>query len=128
MSKDKKYKVFIVDDDEFLLDMYTIKFRAEGIDVTPCNGPNAVLDKLREGVEPDLILLDIIMPEMDGFDVLEAIKKEKLVKKAKIVILSNQGQDDHIDRARELGAVGYIVKASAIPSEVLKKALEILES
>ncbi len=83
------------------------------------------LDELRAGKTPDIILLDIIMPGMTGFEFLEAVKKEGLAKNAKIIVLSNQGQDDDIKKAIDLGAAGYIVKASAIPSEVLEKTLEI---
>lgn len=122
----KKYKVYLVDDDRFLLDMYSMKFKGAGIDVTACQGGNAVLEKLREGSPPDAILLDIVMPEVDGFAVLEAINRENLAPKTKMIILSNQGQDSDIDRANKLGAVGYIIKASAIPSEVLERTTKIL--
>ena len=76
---------------------------------------------------PEGILLDIIMPDPDGFAVLETIRKEKLAPKTKIIVLSNQGQDSDIAKAKQLGAVGYIVKASAIPSEVLAETVSIVE-
>lgn len=116
-----KKKIFLVDDDRFLLDMYATKFKSAGLDVTACQGGNDVLEKLREGVQPDMILLDIVMPEVDGFAVLETINRENLAPNTKVVILSNQGQDTDIERAKKLGAADYIIKASAIPSEVLEK-------
>ena len=119
--------IFLVDDDRFLLDMYAMKFEGAGMQVTACQGGGDVLEKLREGDVPDLILLDIIMPEIDGFSVLEAINKENLAPNTKVVILSNQGQDSDIERANQLGAAGYIIKASAIPSEVLERAKAILD-
>ena len=123
----EKYKIYLVDDDRFLLDMYAMKFKNAGMDVTACQGGNFVLEKLREGNPPDVILLDVVMPEVDGFAVLETINRENLAPKTKVIILSNQGQDSDIERAKKLGAAGYIIKASAIPSEVLERTSKILK-
>lgn len=120
----KQYSVLLVDDDKFLLDIYSLKFKERGSSIVAESDPTAALEKLRGGLKPDVILLDIIMPVMSGFDFLEAVKKEGLVQSAAIVILSNQGQDEDLKRAMDLGADGYIVKASAIPSEVLDKTIE----
>lgn len=123
----KKYKVFIVDDDKFLLDMYSVKFTQQGLDVEIGVGGEDALAKLRDGLKPDVILLDLVMPGIDGFEVLETINKERLGGSPIVVILSNQGQESDIKRANELGAAGYIVKASAIPSEVLEQVMKIIE-
>ncbi|OYV26210.1 MAG: hypothetical protein B7W98_03285 [Parcubacteria group bacterium 20-58-5] len=77
---------------------------------------------------PDAILLDLIMPGIGGFGALEAIRKEQLAPGAKIVILSNQGQDSDIEKAKQLAADGYIIKASAIPSEVFAETMRTIES
>jgi len=77
---------------------------------------------------PDAILLDLIMPGIGGFGALETIRKENLAQGSKVVILSNQGQDSDIERAKQLSADGYIIKASAIPSEVLAETLKTIES
>lgn len=119
--------ILIVDDDKFLLDMYTLKFRECGCGVQAINDPVKALDTLRQGASPDIILLDIVMPAMNGFDFLEAIRKEGLAKKSRIIMLSNQGQQEDIDKAMSLGASGYIIKASSIPSEVLQKTLSIAD-
>lgn len=121
------YKIYLVDDDRFLLDMYAVKFRAQGHEVTAFSGGKEVLEALRTKPAPDAILLDIVMPEIDGFEVLEAIRSEKLVPTTKIIILSNQGQESDIERAKTLGAAGYIIKASAIPSEVFTETITIIE-
>ena len=121
------YKIYLVDDDRFLLDMYAVKFRAQGHEVTAFSGGKEVLETLRTKPAPDAILLDIVMPEVDGFEVLEAIRKEALVPTSKIIILSNQGQESDIERAKSLGAAGYIIKASAIPSEVFNETITIIE-
>ena len=114
-------KIFIVDDDKFLLDMYSVKFREDGFEVEVGVGGEEALNKLRGGYTPDVIMLDIVMPGVDGFAFLEALRKEALAQNARIIVLSNQGQDEEVRKARELGAHDYIIKASAIPSEVLEQ-------
>ncbi len=120
-------KILIVDDDNFLLDMYSLKFTERGFDVDSSLGSVDLIQKLRNGATPDILLLDIVMPTMDGFEVLELIKKENLAKGAIKIILSNRGQKEDIDRGVSLGAKGYIVKATATPTEVVDKVTEIVK-
>ncbi len=122
------YRIYLIDDDRFLLDMYAVKFKAGGHEVTAFQSGEEALTALREQPAPNAILLDIVMPNIDGFQVLETIKKEGLAKESKIIVLSNQGQESDIERAKTLGAAGYIVKASAIPSEVYAESVKIIES
>lgn len=123
------YRVYLVDDDRFLLDLYAVKFKNAGHEVAVFGSGEDLLAALRkpDAAHPDAILLDLIMPGLGGFATLEAIRKEKLAADTKIVILSNQGQDSDIEKAKELKADGYIIKASAIPSEVLAEALRIIQ-
>ena len=122
------YRIYLTDDDRFLLDLYAIKFKNAGHDVTIFGGGEELLNALRKtSTPPDAILLDIVMPGMDGFAALETMRKEQLAPKAKVIILSNQGQDSDIERARSLAADSYIVKASAIPSEVLTETVKTIE-
>lgn len=122
------YRIYLVDDDRFLLDLYMVKFKNAGHDVTAFNSGQEFLDTLRKATEPmpDAILLDIIMPGVTGFDVLEALRKENLAPQAKVIILSNQGLDADIEKAKQYHVDGYIVKASAIPSEVLAETVRIV--
>lgn len=122
------YRIYLVDDDRFLLDMYAVKFKNAGHEVTAFQNPSEALKALREKPAPNAMLLDIVMPELDGFDVLETIRKEKLAPSTKVIVLSNQGQESDIERARSLGAAGYIIKASAIPSEVFTETVRIIEA
>src|SRR6185312_8455595 len=94
MDEPKKYKVVIVDDDKFLLNMYTMKFTKAGL---------------------------------DGLELLSKIREEKLMKDAVFIVLSNQGQQSDIDKAKQFGIQGYIVKATTIPSEVLKEIIRIAQ-
>lgn len=121
------YRIYLVDDDRFLLDMYAVKFRNAGHEVIAFQGGELALEALRKDPKPDAMLLDIVMPGIDGFEVLEAIKKENLAGTAKIIVLSNQGAESDLERAKSLGASGYIIKASAIPSEVYSETIKIIE-
>jgi CheY-like chemotaxis protein len=83
---------------------------------------------LRAGNKPDVILLDIVMPYMDGLELLKTIRTENLAPDAIVVMLTNQSQSSDIERAKELKVDGYIVKASTIPSEVLHEVEKIYEA
>lgn len=123
---DKKYTLLIVDDDKFLLEMYQKKFVKADFESDTATGSQDALDKLRNGAKPDILLLDVIMPAMDGLELLETIRKEKLIPDAKIIMLTNESGGERITRARELKVDGYIVKASSIPSEVVEQVCEIV--
>lgn len=116
-------KVLVVDDDKFLLDMYALKFKKAGIDINSYSSTVEALEHIRAGEECDVLILDIIMPQMDGLELLKTIRAEKLLPKAKVMMLTNQSED--FNKAKELGIDGYVVKATAIPSEVVTKVLSI---
>lgn len=121
------HRIYLVDDDRFLLNLYASKFKSAGEEVAAFASGEEFLAALRkDAAVPDAILVDLIMPGIDGFTLLETIKKEGLAKGAKLIILSNEGADAEIERARALGIDGYIVKASAIPSEVLAEVVRTI--
>ena len=123
-----KYKVLIVDDDKFLLDMYSVKFKEGGLEVdTALKGEDAIT-KIKGGFKPDILIFDLVMPGMDGFELIERLKKENLIEGVVAIVLSNQGLQSDIDRATSLGVSGYIVKASSIPSEVLQETIKIADA
>jgi CheY-like chemotaxis protein len=127
-TSEKKYNIFIVDDDKFLLDMYSMKFSEKGFNVEIAFGSIEALEKLKGGYKPDIILLDIVMPTMDGFELLGEIKKNNLAAGSVVIILSNLGQQEDIEKGSQLGADGYIIKASSTPTEVVNKVLEIAQA
>ena len=123
----KRYLILIIDDDEFLLDMYALKFREAGFDVEVAFNGGDALEKIRQGLKPDVVLFDLIMPNMDGWGLVESIKKEKLLDNTKFIVLSNLGQKEDIEKGKALGVSDYIVKAYFTPSEIVNKVEAILE-
>lgn len=118
------YKILIIDDDEFLLDMYSLKFKEAGFLVETGKSGDEALEKSQAFV-PDAILVDIIMPNMDGFETIKSLK-EKIGDSSKIIALSNLDQRENIDKALLSGADDYIIKADFTPSQVLEKVKKIL--
>jgi len=127
MEDSKKIKILIVDDDQFLLDMYVLKFTEKDFNVESVFGSINALSKLKDVHNFDVILTDVVMPAMDGFELIEKIKKDKLAENAKIIVLSNLGQPADIEKGNKLGADGYIVKANSTPSEVVEQVIKIME-
>lgn len=127
-SSPKVKKVLLIDDDKFLLDMYAVKFGKAGYEVIVADSTDGALKILQGGNMPDVILVDIVMPGMDGLEFVERIRNDKLASSASIIMLTNQGSSDDIARAKKLGVDGYIVKATTIPSEVLATVEKIFGS
>lgn len=123
---DKKYSILIVDDDKFLVDMYALKFTERGFVVETADSGKSTLAKLDAGFNPDICLVDIVMPEMDGFELIQHLGDRQKTGKRFIIVLSNLGQKEDVEKGLALGADGYIVKASATPTEVVDKVLEIV--
>ena len=117
MTDETKPKILLVDDDKFLLDIYSLKFKNNGINIDTFSSSKEALAKLQSGEKYDVIILDIIMPGIDGMEMLKAIKQDKLCEEASIVMLTNQS-DDQLT-AEGLGIEKYIIKATTIPSEVV---------
>lgn len=126
MSDEKNIKILLVDDDKFLLDMYSLKFKKSGLEIDTSSSSQGALAKLQGGASYNIILLDIIMPGMDGLELLSKIKSEKLLPSATIIMLTNQADD--YEKAKNLGVDGYIIKATTIPSEVVEQVLEIYKN
>lgn len=117
------HKILIIDDDEFLLDIYSIKFKEGGFDVEAVKSGKEAISRAIE-FKPDVVLIDLVMPNMDGFETIKLLK-EKMGDSAKIIALSNLDQKENIDKALLLGADDYIIKAEFTPSQVLEKVKKI---
>ncbi len=122
-KENKNIKILLIDDDRFLLDMYSLKFKKSELNVDTSSSSLNALEKLRTGGDYDIILLDIIMPGMDGLDLLKTIRAEKLSPNSVIIMLTNQADD--FEKAKAFNVNGYIIKATTIPSEVVEQVLVI---
>lgn len=122
----KNLKILLVDDDKFLLDMYLLKFKKSGLEIDTASNGISALEKIKANTDYDMVLMDIIMPGMDGLELLKKIRDEKLLPKAVVIMLTNQADDE--DKAKAIGVDGYIIKATMIPSEVVEKVLAIYKN
>ncbi|MBU0731884.1 response regulator [Patescibacteria group bacterium] len=122
---DKKIKIVLVEDDKFLSKMYQSKLSMEGMDVNAAYDGEEGLEMVKKE-KPDIILLDIVLPKMEGWDVLKAIKDDLEVKDIPVIILSNLGQEEDVRKGQSLGAADYLIKAHFVPREVIEKIKSIL--
>ena len=123
---DKKVKVLIVEDEKMLAEMYATKFTMEGFEAAQANDGMAGLEAAASE-KPDIILLDVIMPKLDGFAVLKELREKDDTKNTPVILLTNLGQDEDIKKGKELGASDYFVKANHTPAEVVTKVREVLK-
>ena len=123
----KRVDIVLVEDDRFLHELLVDKLVREGFRVEAAYDGDSGL-QLVKAVKPRLVLLDILLPGIDGFEFLAIIKKDEEVKHIPIIVLSNLGQREEVDRALSLGAGDYLVKANFAPDEILKKIEEVLKS
>lgn len=119
-------KILLVDDDTFLRDMYATKFVECGHEVITAVHAADGLRLLEQDASYDLVIVDMIMPGMTGVEMMEELGKIYPDRKFKFIVLSNQGQEQDIEEAKAAGAIGYIIKAQSIPSEVVKRVEEIV--
>ena len=117
--------VFLVEDDKFLRDIIGKKLAQAGFRVEEAHDGKEALKKL-ETLAPKIILLDLLLPEIDGFAVLKQVKEDKKLSNIPVLILSNLGQDEDMQRAKTLGAKDYMIKAYFTPSEVVERVRKIL--
>jgi DNA-binding response OmpR family regulator len=116
-------RVLVVEDDNFLRKILVMKFEAEGFQVESAADGEAGLHQVVAN-PPDLMLLDMILPNMNGFEVLSEMRTNKLTSKVPVIVLSNLGQEEDIKRATELGAVDFLVKSNLSIMEVVQKVKE----
>jgi len=117
-------KILIVEDDKFLADIYKTKLEGEGFEVKTAKDGKEALKKLEKYI-PDLLLLDIILPKIDGWEILERIKEREDLKNMKIIVLSNLSEKENIEKAIREGVVEYLVKAEYSPDEIVEKIKEL---
>jgi DNA-binding response OmpR family regulator len=120
-----KSKVLLVEDDKMLADMYVTKFSKEGMEILKADDGAKGLEMAKKE-KPDLILLDIIMPKLDGFAVLKELKKDPGMSDTHILLLTNLGQSEDVEKGKQLGADDYFIKANHTPAEIVTKVKYLL--
>jgi len=126
MGKEKN-KILIIEDDATISAMYKSKFEADGFEILiAADGADGLEAAKKE--KPDLVMLDIIMPRMDGFSVLAELKKSQKTKNIPVIMLTNLGTDEDKDKARALGVIDYIVKANLTPAQISEKIKQYLKN
>lgn len=124
--------ILLIEDDPFLIDIYTTKFKEAGFEVETITDGESALKTLKERnavkqvLWPDIVLLDIVLPQSDGWEILDQIKKDDKLKNLKIVLLSNLGQKTEVEKGLAMGAVKYLIKAHYTPSQIIEEIKKIL--
>ena len=118
--------VVLVEDDTFLASIYKTKFEQEGFKVTVSDNGEDGLETIRKK-QPDVVLLDILLPKRDGFSVLTELKADKHTATIPVIMLTNLGQKEDVDKGLKGGAAGYIIKAHSRPSETVTEVKKILK-
>ncbi|MEA3464297.1 MAG: response regulator [Patescibacteria group bacterium] len=120
-----KTRILLIEDDSFLLSMYATQFELENFNViTAENGEKGL--KLAKKEIPEIILLDIMLPEMNGFDVLKELKLNKATSQIPVILLTNLSQKSEIEQGLAMNVEGYLIKAHFMPSEVVDKVKQVL--
>ncbi len=124
---DAKYNIVLVEDDSFISGMYFTKLSSLGHKVEVIEDGEAAWDRLQADPVPDLVLLDVVLPKKDGFEILSDIRKNDKTKDLPVILLTNLGQKPDVERGLQLGANDYVIKAHFTPTEVVEKITKILE-
>jgi DNA-binding response OmpR family regulator len=117
--------ILLVEDDSFLIDIYTTKMKESGFSVEVASEGDEAVRRAKEE-KFDLVLLDIVLPKVDGWDILRQIKAETKLKDLKVIIISNLSQKEEVEKGMNLGAEKYLIKAHYTPSEVVKEIKDVL--
>lgn len=121
-----KNRILIVEDDQMIASMYKTKFEAEGFEcLMASNG--AIGLEMAKKEKPDLVMLDVMLPQLDGFSILKEIKSDSKIKKTPVIMLTNLGTEEDKVKGQKMGAADYLVKASLTPAEISKKIKEYLK-
>ena len=118
--------ILVTEDDPFLIDIYSKKLKEAGFEVKIARDGKECLIAIKEK-KPDLLVLDIVLPQISGWEILNEIKKDPNLKDLKIIVLSNLGQKKEVEEGLRLGATKYLIKAHYTPSEVVKEIERVLK-
>ena len=118
--------ILLIEDNPFLIDIYTTKLKEVGFKVKVAKDGQAALDFLSQQ-KPDLLILDIVLPNIDGWEILREIKNQDQFKDLPIIVLSNLGQKQEVTKGLKLGATKYLIKADYTPTEIVEEIKKTIE-
>jgi len=121
-----KKTILIVEDDKFLRELISRKLSGEGFDALEAVDGEEGIKKIKEE-KPDLVLLDLILPGIDGFEVLARLREDPEISSIPVIILSNLGQREEVEKGLKLGAIDYLIKAHFTPGEIIEKIKNALK-
>lgn len=119
-------KVLLIEDDPLLIDIYTTKLKQSGFEVEVVEQGDKAVAFVQE-TRPDVILLDIVLPHVDGWEILEQLQRQETTKNVPVAVLSNLGQKEEIEKGLRMGAAKYLIKAHYTPSEVVEEVKQLLQ-
>lgn len=119
--------VLIIEDDKFLRELIAQKLGQSGYNVVEATDGEQGVKRVKE-VKPDLVLLDLILPGIDGFEVLARIKSDPIIASIPVIIISNLGQREEIEKGLKMGAVDYMIKAHFTPGEIVDRIKRVVGS
>lgn len=117
--------ILLVEDDPFLIDIYTVKLKEAGFLVEVAEDGETTLRKIKEKI-PDLLILDLVLPQLDGWEILKEVKSNPKLKNIPVIVFSNLGQKGDVEKGLDMGATKYLIKAQYTPSEVVEEIKKIL--
>ena len=118
--------ILVIEDDKFLRELISRKLTGEGFDVLEAVDGEDGVKKIKEE-KPDIVLLDLILPGIDGFEVLAKLRDDPEISPIPVIILSNLGQREEVEKGLKLGAIDYLIKAHFTPGEIIEKIKNILK-
>jgi CheY-like chemotaxis protein len=124
---DKQYKILLVEDEPELAEIFHFSLKSAGLNTELLREGSRVLQTIKR-MKPDLVLLDLVIPNKDGYEILKEMKLDNTIKNIKVYVFSNLTQAGEIDKAMKLGAKGYLVKSDYTPAKLTKKVKDILET
>lgn len=124
----KPLSILLVEDDSFISGMYQTKLSGQGYQVELVEDGETAASRLQQDPLPDLVLLDVVLPKKDGFEILEGLRSHERTRQLPVILLTNLGQKPDVERGLKLGADDYIIKAHYTPSEVVDKIKQVLAS
>ncbi len=123
--EEKKKKLLLIEDEDFIRELYARQLRLAGFEVDPMPNGNDGLAASKKA-DYDMVLLDIMLPDINGLEVLKKIKEDPQTQKMRVVLLTNLGQDSVQKEGASLGAVGYLIKASYTPNQIVEEIKKLI--